>query len=56
MKLLTNWSSLDIRVDRKPIRCHNQSFYHIDGLPRTEEQIISHLLHGTPLYEQISQV
>lgn len=41
------------RVDRTPIRRHDTTFYHIDGLPRSEEQIISHVIHGTPLHEQI---
>ena len=53
---LDQLEQLGHRVDRTPIRRLDRTFYHIDGLPRTAEQIISHLLNGTPLHEQIAEV
>jgi len=39
-------------VDRTPILVGDKAFYHIDGLPRSGDQILSHLINGTPLHQQ----
>ena len=39
-------------VERTPILVGDHTFYHIDGLPRNEDQILSHLINGTPLHQQ----
>jgi hypothetical protein len=39
-------------VDRTPIVIGDKAFYHIDALPRSDEQILSHLINGTPLHQQ----
>jgi hypothetical protein len=37
-------------VDRTPTSGHTV-FYKVDGLLRSQEQIISHFVNGTPLHE-----
>ena len=52
VEALDQLQELGHSVDRTPIRAQAVTFYNIDGLARSEEQILSHLLDGKLLHQQ----